>query len=68
MARDSVVSQLQLLCEKITAIHRPTASALEEACDLLKDDHLQPAQVAAAARFGQAFGRGQQYLSLIKTD
>lgn len=42
------------------------AEALGEAAVLLKRDRPDAASVATAAKFGGLFGRGQQYLSLIK--
>jgi 2-polyprenyl-3-methyl-5-hydroxy-6-metoxy-1,4-benzoquinol methylase len=42
------------------------AGALEEAATLLAKDRPDPAAVADAKRFGQLFGRGQQYLSLSR--
>ena len=42
------------------------ADALKEAAKLLKPERPDTTAVAEAAKFGSLFGRGQQYISLIK--
>jgi hypothetical protein len=44
------------------------AEALAEASELLADDQPTPSSVANAEKFGALFGRGQQYLSLTRTN
>lgn len=41
-------------------------SAIDESIRLLSDPKLTPDQVAGAKRFAAAFGRGQQYVSIVK--
>lgn len=44
------------------------AEALAEATELLAGDRPTPAAVGEAKKFGALFGRGQQYLSLTRTN
>lgn len=44
------------------------AEALSEAAALLADERPNPTAVADAKKFGALFGRGQQYLSLTRTN
>lgn len=40
--------------------------AIDEAIDLMTDNKLNPGKVGNAEYFGSAFGRGQQYVSMVK--
>jgi 2-polyprenyl-3-methyl-5-hydroxy-6-metoxy-1,4-benzoquinol methylase len=42
------------------------SSAIDETISLLLDEHLTPEKVANAEHFKIAFGRGQQYVSMVK--
>jgi len=68
--RSVFVERFRVLLEEIAADARSfgpeTASALEEAVGLLKGDGVDPSAVARAENFAALFGRGQQYLSLIR--
>jgi 2-polyprenyl-3-methyl-5-hydroxy-6-metoxy-1,4-benzoquinol methylase len=54
------------IVEDAASFSADVAEALGEAATLLKGDRPDAAAVAGAAKFGGLFGRGQQYLSLIK--
>lgn len=43
-----------------------TVMSIQEAIDLLMDEDLSPRQVSQAKYFRKAFGRGMQYISLVK--
>jgi len=57
---------LGMIVEDAASFSADVAEALGEAATLLKGDRPDTAAVARAAKFGGLFGRGQQYLSLIK--
>lgn len=47
-------------------VYRSNNGAIGEAVELLEDKNLTPEKVSNAMVFGSAFGRGQQYLSMVK--
>lgn len=56
------------IIEEVRHFSGEIAEALAEAAELLIDDRPRPDAVAEATKFGALFGRGQQYLSLTRTN
>jgi hypothetical protein len=59
---------LDKIVEEARYFSTDVAEALSEAAELLAGDRLNPTAVAEAEKFGLLFGRGQQYLSLTRTN
>ena len=60
------VATLDRIVDDVQGFNEPAAAGLAEARDLLTRDDLAPDAVAEADLLAALFGRGQQYLSLIK--
>jgi hypothetical protein len=64
MAR--MVDLLRYISQLASDIDGRISPVIDEAITLLTDDDLNEPKVANAKKFGVAFGRGQQYVSLVK--
>ncbi|MEZ2251985.1 hypothetical protein [Microcoleus sp.] len=61
---ENLLPQMLFVTEKIS---RDIAVAIKDALELLKSKHLEPDDVILKSGFfAEAFGRGQQYISLLK--
>lgn len=61
-----IIMILQQILRVIAQVDERCAEALLEAIDMLKDDKLSAQKVSDAQYFSTAFGRGLQYISLVK--
>ncbi len=61
-----IVEQLNEVIVLTNDLDSRIAAAINEAISLLKEDNLNAEKVANAVAFAAAFGRGQQYVSMVR--
>ena len=63
---EAIIEHLHEIIALTNGLDSRIAAAINEVITLLKDDNLDAVKVAHAANFAAAFGRGQQYVSMVR--